>query len=135
MSQSPAVRRYVWRMGGTSLLYVVAVFFSLHVLYHGRVPLPAALGLASIPSVPVILMIVVVSLYLKEEKDDFQRELFIRAMLWGTGVTLAVTSFWSFVHLFAHFPSVDGFHVFVLFWLVDGLAALVLRLRHGVSDE
>jgi hypothetical protein len=80
-------------------------------------------------------LMIVVALYLKEEKDDFQRELFIRALLWGTGVTLALTSFWSFVHLFAHFPPVDGFHVFVLFWVVDGVAALVLRLRNGVSNE
>jgi hypothetical protein len=135
MAHSPVVRRYLLRMAGTSLLYIVAVFLSFHVLYHGRLPLPAALGLALIPSIPLILMIVVVALYLKEEKDDFQRELFIRALLWGTGVTLALTSFWSFVHLFAHFPPVDGFHVFVLFWVVDGVAALVLRLRNGVSNE
>ncbi len=135
MAYSSAVRRYLQRLAATSLLYIVTVFLSFHVLYHGRVPLPAALGLASIPSIPLVLMIVVVALYLKEEKDDFQRELFIRALLWGTGVTLAVTSFWSFVHLFAHFPPVDGFHVFVLFWIADGLAALVLRLRNGVSNE
>jgi hypothetical protein len=132
---SPAHRRCVQRLATTSVLYAAAVFLDFHVFYHGRIALPAALGLASIPSIPLALMIMSVALYLKEEKDEFQRDLFTRALLWGMGGTLALTSFWSFVHLFARFPPVDGFHVFVLFWVIDGIAAFFLRFRNQVPNE
>ena len=135
MAGSQASKRYLRRTVLATLVYLVAVFVTFHVLYHGRLPMPAALGLAAKPSVPIVALLVIIGLYLKEEKDDFQRELFIQALLWGSGSTLALTSFWSFVHLFAHFPPTDGFHVFVLFWLSTGLAAAILRRRYRSTDE
>jgi hypothetical protein len=133
--RSIAVKRYLRRLALAAGAYILAVFLTFHVLYHGRLPLLAAIGLAMIPSIPIIGMIVAVGLYLKEEKDEFQRELFIQTLLWGAGGTLALTSFWSFVHLFAHFPPVDGFHVFVIFWVIVGISGAVLNRKHRASDE
>ncbi|ADW68117.1 hypothetical protein [Granulicella tundricola] len=134
-NHSPAVARYLRRIAIASAAYVLTVFLTFHVFYHGRLPLPAAIGLATIPSIPIIAMIVIVALYLKEEKDEFQRELFIQSLLWGAGFTLALTSFWSFVHLFAHFPPVDGFHVFVIFWIIVGISDFFLRLKYRAGNE
>ncbi len=136
MARSQAARRYLLRVAIASGIYIISVAFTFHVLYHGRVSLPAAIGLAMIPSVPIVGVIVIVGLYLKEEKDEFQRELFIQSLLWGAGATLAVTSFWSFLHIFAHVPAVDGFHVFVLFWIFVGLSSYpVHRYYGGGSSE
>jgi len=99
----------------------------MHFLFHGKLPVPAAMGLAIIPSLPLVAIIAIVGLYLKEEKDEFQRELFIQSLLWGTAGTLAITSFWSFVQIFAHVPSVDGFRVFALFWILVGLSTGLLN--------
>ena len=135
MPTSPASRRYLGRLAIASVVYVISVYVTLHILHHGRAPLSTALGLAVIPSIPIVAIIIINGLYLKEEKDDFQRELFIQSLLWGAGVTLALSSFWSFVHLFAHFPPVDGFHVFIIFWLVVGISAAILRHKNGAADE
>ena len=135
MPTSPASSRYLRRLAIASVVYVLSVYLTVHFLHHGRAPLPAAIGLAIIPSLPILAIIVINGLYLKEEKDEFQRELFVQSLLWGAGGTLAITSFWSFVHLFAHFPPVDGFHVFVLFWLIVGISAAILRHKNGASDE
>lgn len=136
MAQSQAARRYLRRLAISAVLYMVSVFVTFHILYHGRLALPAAIGLAIIPSIPIVAMIAVVGLYLKEEKDEFQRDLVIQSLLWGAGGTLALTSFWSFVHIFAHrVPPVDGFHVFVLFWVLVGLSAIPLRRYYGGSGE
>ena len=134
MAKSKARGRYLRRLAIASLCYIVACFVTLHILYHGRVSLPAAIGLATVPSVPIVAMIVIVGLYLKEEKDEFQRDLVIQSLLWGAGGTLGVTSFWSFLHIFGRVPPVDGFHVFVLFWIFVGISAiptapLLRRLR------
>ena len=134
--RSPAAKRYLIRLLIAVTTYLIAVFVTMHIFHHGRLELPAAIGLATIPSLPIIAIIVIVGLYLKEEKDEFQRELFIQCLLWGTGATLAVTSFWSFLHLFAHVPAVDGFHVFILFWLFVGLSSVPLnRYYRGGGDE
>jgi xanthosine utilization system XapX-like protein len=134
-NRSPAARRYLRRTLIATAIYVVTVFLTFHVFHHGRVPLPAAFALATLPSIPLVAIIAIVGIYLKEEKDEFQRELFIQSLLWGAGATLAITSFWSFVHLFSHFPPVDGFHVFVLFWIFVGISAIPLRRYYGGSGD
>jgi len=129
--KSPAERRYIIRTFLAGLVYVLATFVTIHILYHGRTTLQAGLLLAAIPSIPLVAMIAIVALYLKEEKDEFQRELYIQALLWGMGGTLALTSFWSYLHLFSHVPDVDGFHVFVIFWLLMAFATIPLRRYYG----
>ena len=134
--RSPAVKRYLLRLLIAVTTYVIAVALTMHLLFHGKLPVLAAMGLALIPSLPLVAIIAIVGLYLKEEKDDFQRELFIQTLLWATAGTLAITSFWSFVHIFARVPPVDGFHVFVLFWTLVGLAGFPLHYYYcGGSDE
>jgi xanthosine utilization system XapX-like protein len=134
-NKSPAHRRYLIRVAIASAVYVLTVFLAMHVFHHGRLALPAAIGLSLFPSIPIVAIIAIVGLYLKEEKDEFQRELFIKSLLWGTGATLAVTSFWSFLHIFGHVPPVDGFHVFILFWLFVGLSGYPLHRYYGGSGE
>ena len=127
---SPAEKRYLIRLFLTAIVYILATFVTMHVLYHGRTGLYMGMLLAAIPSIPLVGMIGIVALYLKEEKDEFQRELYIQSLLWGMGGTLALTSFWSFLHLFTHVPPVDGFHVFVIFWILMGLSTIPIRLRY-----
>ena len=92
MSQSHARRRYLIRIAIASAIYVLTVFLAIHVLAHQHMSMPFAIALALFPSIPIVAIIAIVGLYLKEEKDDFQRELFIKSLLWATGATLAVTS-------------------------------------------
>ena len=135
MNKSPARRRYLYRVAIASVAYVITVFLAMHVFHHGHMEMLAAVALALFPSIPIVAVIAIVGLYLREEKDEFQRELFIQSLLWGTGATLAVTSFWSFLHIFARVPAVDGFHVFVMFWLFVGLSGYPLHRYYGGSGE
>jgi len=129
--KSPAEKRYVVRQLIAALVYLLATFVTIHILWHGRTRLTPAIILAGIPSIPLVAMIAIVALYLKEEKDEFQRELYIQSLLWGMGVTLALTSFWSYLHLFSHVPPVDGFHVFIIFWFAQGLSTVPIRRYYG----
>ena len=136
MPKSPATRRYLLRVAIASAVYVLTVFLAMHVFHHGRLPLAAAIGLALFPSIPIVAIIVIVGLYLKEEKDEFQRELYIKSLLWAAGTTLALTSFWSFLFIFGrHVPPVDGFHVLVIFWISAGLYGYALHRHYGGSGE
>jgi hypothetical protein len=83
---------------------------------------------AVVPALPILAAIVVVGRYLVEETDEYQRTLLVRAMLWATGATLAVTTIWGFLESFAHVrPAWAGFP-FMLFCIALGVAQVVGKL-------
>ena len=127
---NPAVRRYTFRMAISMLFYCVFLVAAVWTFprYH-PMGLPAY-GLALLPALPVVGILVVVGFYLGEEKDEFLRNLFIQAMVWGIGATLAVTTVWGFLELFVPVPHLQLYLIFPLFWAFVGIAAGLLRLRY-----
>jgi hypothetical protein len=62
-----------------------------------------------------------------EEQDEFQRMVVVRAMLWGIGLTLAITTVWGFIETFANAPHFPLYLVFPLFTSLFGLAQTPIR--------
>jgi hypothetical protein len=83
-----------------------------------------------LPAIPIIGIIVVVGLYVAEEKDEFQRNLAIQSMLWGLGAIMALTSVWGFLQIFTHIHPFQPFMTFPLFWCFVGIAAAALRWKY-----
>jgi hypothetical protein len=130
MQQNPATRRYLIRFVSTIAAYAVALLFADWCI-HRLHPTGALLyGLATLPAVPIIGVIVVVGLYLAEEKDEFQRNLLIQSMLWGLGAILSLTSVWGFLQLYAHVHPFQPYMTFPLFWCFQGIATAALRWRY-----
>ena len=72
-----------------TLLLLVAIQMTSHILSTPAHPLPRpamALQLASV--VPILLAVGVAGRYLSAEPDEFVRALVVRAMLWGFAVTM-----------------------------------------------
>jgi hypothetical protein len=135
-SKTPAKRRYQLRLLTASAIYAASLFASLYTLRHLNPSHAFTVVLAIIPSIPIIAMVAIVGFYLKEEKDEFQRDLMIQSLLWGTGCTLAVTSVWGFLEMFSNVPRLPQFYVFVIFWMFVGFADGAVRLRYrGGSNE
>ena len=143
---NPAKRRYVIRFLSTMGVYAIAVLAVVSYLVRSHptgprsVPPNLLYVLAVLPALPIVGSIVVVGLYLAEEKDEFQRRLIEWSLLWGMGGTLATTSVCGFLEMFArvHFTSHYGsplFWVFPLFWICTGMASIGLRVRYGSCNE
>ena len=133
---SPAVRRYNRRMLLASAAYLVTLLstaFSIKHLHPGHA---IAVVLAIIPAIPIAGIVAIVGFYLKEEKDEFQRELLIQALLWATAFTLVTTSTWGLLEIYAKVAPLTSFYVFILFWFFFGMAMIPLRLRYrtGAND-
>jgi hypothetical protein len=130
LQQNSATRRYLYRFVTTMAAYAMMLLFvdwTIH-RYH---PTGALLdGLAVLPAIPIIGIIVVAGLYLAEEKDEFQRNLLIQSMLWGLGGILSLTSVWGFLQLYAHIHPFQPFMTFPLFWCFQGIATAALRWRY-----
>jgi hypothetical protein len=130
LPNNPATRRYRRRFSAAMILYVVALFGAVLTFRHLRPGGLAALVIAVLPALPIIGVIVTAGLYLGEETDEFQRSLFIEAMMWALGGTLAFTTVWGFLENFLGIAHLQPYLVFPLFAFLAGVSRGVLRLRY-----
>lgn len=126
----PVMRRYRRRLAGAMLAYCVALLGSLALLHEGALTGPLLWIVAAAPAFPILGVLVVMGLYLKEEPDEFERAVHVEAMLWGLGVVLAVTTVWGFLSNASVVPAPPLFLVFPLFCFSWGISQPLIRRRY-----
>lgn len=130
LPKSAATRRYLYRFLATMMFYVLFLFGAVWAFPRFHPTGVLAYLLAILPALPIIGGIVVVGIYLAEEKDEFQRTLFIQAMIWGIGATLSLTTAWGFLEVFQLVPHFELYLVFPLFCTLTGFASGMLKARY-----
>jgi hypothetical protein len=93
------------------------------------------LGMAAIPTLTVVVFIGVLAHYLREETDEFHRELVVRCLLWGTAAVMLVMAFHGFLQLFGwsgKWPVAIDFGAFLVAMLA---AKLTYKVAHRVPVE
>jgi hypothetical protein len=122
---SPAVRRYnqgiAFTMGG----YLLATFGTTTFVHRHQPQGLSLYALSAIPSCCIFAMLAVVIVYLRDEKDEYQRLLTVRSLLAAAFAILAVGAYVDFLRSFGHLPALAPFTEFVVFWMVFGLAHAV----------
>jgi hypothetical protein len=127
---NPAQGRYVGRMFWAALFCVVLSAAAALGIRYGHVTGVAAYLLAVLPAAPIVLALLVTGAYLVEEKDEFQRNLYIQALLGGIALTLSLTTVWGNLEDFVHVPHLDLIWVYPLFWIFVLVAFPVVWLRY-----
>jgi hypothetical protein len=128
--KSPAARRLAIRVFGTMVLNILfAVIAALGIRFGHLRGIPGYL-IAVLPAIPIIGAIVAFGIFLDEEKDEFQRNLLVQALLGGTGGTLAATTVWGYLEAFMHAPHLQSIWIYPIFWLFVGLSIPVVLLRY-----
>ena len=127
---SPAMRRYMRRfwplMGGYVVLALLATrFLSAPDLLGGW-----RYGLAVLPALPLVGVIVAMGVYLVEETDEFLRSRMVEALLWALGAILVASTVWGFLEALAGAPQLPLQWLFPLFCAVMGVAELIGRWRY-----
>lgn len=135
VQKNPAVRRYLLRFFVAMGAYVAILVSVILYLVRFHPSGPVVYLLAALPALPIIGIIVVVALYLADEKDEFQRTMLERSLLWGIGATLATTSVWGFLEMYSKVQHISSFYVFPLFWAFVGISGVALRLQYRSGDE
>jgi hypothetical protein len=92
-------------------------------------------AVAALPSVPILGVLIAMGQYLRDETDEYQRNVLVRCLLIGTAVVLAVTAFFGFLRSFHWKGELPPFTEFVLFWLVMGGAQAYYRFADRVKDD
>ena len=130
LPNNAAARRYTRRFLLTMLVYAAVLVFD--VWYFTRFH-PAGAGaylLAVLPALPIVGVIVVVGLYLVEEKDEFQRTILVQSMLCSIGATLSITTVWGFLENFTGVHPLQPYVVFPMFWFFVGVATPFLKAKY-----
>jgi hypothetical protein len=130
LQSNPAIKRYLRRFAIAMSAYVALIFLVATCFHKFHPKGLIAYVLAVLPAVAIIGIIVTVGLYLAEEKDEFQRNLFVQAMLWGLGGVLAVTSVWGMLESFTHITHFQPTWTFSLFWCFVGVSTPFLMRRY-----
>jgi hypothetical protein len=123
---NPAQHRYLQRFLPAMATYIVVLLAVIYVF--DTAPPDGALkyALASLPALPLVAVIVILAMYLREETDEFVRMHQSLALLGGLGITLATTTVWGFLEFFADAPHLNAFLFFPGFCLAYGVATGVL---------
>jgi hypothetical protein len=111
---SAAVRRFSRRIWPAFLLYVVALIGAIRALESESVVGALRYAIGVLPALPLIGVISLVVQSMLSEDDEFQRVLWAEAMLWGTAITMAVTTVWGFLEV-AGAPHLSLVWVFPFF--------------------
>ena len=112
------------------LLYVALLVPTVIAFVRYRPAGPLAYGLAALPALPILGMLLVIGLYLAEEKDEFIRNMQIQSLLGGMAGTLALVSVWGFLENFAQVPRLQLILVYPIFWGFVGISTFVVWLRN-----
>jgi hypothetical protein len=133
--QSPATRRL--RKEG---LTVVAAYFVVFICSFCVDMKLHATGLslwalAVLPVIPMVGVIVVFGRYLRDERDEFKRDVVVRCLLWGTAGCVAVDLLSGFLRIYGwtgEFPPFTSFSVFFVFMIA---AKLSYRAKNRVPVD
>jgi len=132
--RNPAQRRYLLRFMPLMVGYALILIGVSAAQRHGHIA-GATLGLMSVlPAIPLVGVIVVMGLYLREERDEFIRNRLVMAMLGGTGLLLTATTVWGFLEnngVVGHPPTFLAFP----FWCgAMGITQCVMALRDRLTS-
>jgi len=124
---NPAKVRYEGRV--IKIFSFWGVFAAL-LVWKGRLTGILAYALAVLLSLPLVGLIVAFGLYLRDEQDEFLRNVQIQSMLWSIGATFTVTIFLGFLEFLGLTPHFNPNLIFILFMVLMGISGWLLKLRY-----
>jgi cytochrome bd-type quinol oxidase subunit 2 len=108
----PARARYWKRYYSAISVYVVALFSVSWIFRHHHLTGAAAFLLALLPALPIVGVVIIVALYMREETDEVEMAVLTQSMVWGIGLTLTLATLWGFLEAFGQVPHVNGYWAF-----------------------
>lgn len=124
-----AAKNYRRRFMVATVVYVALIVMNVAISKAFAPPQLVLGAMAVLTSLPIIGMIAVMGLYIREETDEFVRYRLVTAMLAAIGILLSVTSvlgFLQFEHILGEVPVFFAFPAWCMFF---GIVQAILCAR------
>jgi hypothetical protein len=92
-----AFQRRSMQLIGAMLGCSVALGVSFHSVERDHFSIATYYGIAALAAVPIIGTMIVIARYLAGEKDEYLRNLVVRAILWGLGMVMVADTFLGYI--------------------------------------
>ncbi len=124
-----AARNYRRRFTVVTVVYVALIVMNV-AISKAFAPPQLVLGImAVLTSLPIVGMIAVMGLYIREETDEFVRYRLVTAMLVAIGILLSLTSILGFLQIEHIIGAVPVFFAFPAWCMFFGIVQAVLCAR------
>jgi hypothetical protein len=133
--ESAAAKRYQRIVVVEMAAYVAIILGVTHYVRHDHPVGWVLYAVAALPSVPIVGVLIAMAQYLRDETDEYQRDVTVRCLLIATAAVLAVTAFFGFLRSFDWKGELPPFTEFILFWLVMGGSKAYYRFADRVKDD
>ena len=134
-SKTPAARRYLKRFVPTMMAYVVLVIATSLIVAKLHPAGAALVALSVLPALPILGILVVIGLYVREESDEYVRQRLVVAMLFGIGVVLAAATVLGFLQIYHAIGQIDVFWAFPVWCASWGLAQCAMAWRDRAGAD
>lgn len=134
LSRTLAARRYIKRFVPTMIAYVVLVLATSLIVAKLHPAGAALVALSILPALPILGILLVIGLYVREESDEYVRQRLVIAMLFGIGVVLAAATVLGFLQIYHAIGQIDVFWAFPLWCASWGLAQCAMAWRDRAGD-
>ena len=130
MVHTEAAKRYRRRTMICAFAYVAGLLLAITAYRQLHWTGPLAYAAALLPALPLSGMFVAMGFYLREETDEFQRQVVVESSLWATGGILVLCAGWGFMDMFGLVPHVEAWVLAPVWAVFHGVASLFIRRRY-----
>lgn len=130
-----AQRRYIVRLAGVMLVYLVSLMLAVRLHDAGHLSPAAATATALVPGACIAATFWVMGRFIVELEDEFIRLLMVRQSLIATAFALSIASIHGFLSNFELVARVDAYWWPVAWFFGLGIGAAANRIRYGTWGE
>ena len=102
----PAMRRYGDRLAAIMVVYFLTLMGSLALYERGLTEGPLGYLVALAPAAPLVAVFIIMGRLLREETDEFLRDVTRTAFIWSGALTLCEATVWGFLETFDKVPNI-----------------------------
>ena len=117
----PALRRYGNRLAAIMVVYFLVLMGAVSLYEQGLTAGSLGYVVALAPAAPLVGVFIIMGRLLREETDEFLREVTRTAFVWSGALTLCEATVWGFLETFGKVPHVWMWAVPVAFFAQLGL--------------
>ncbi len=130
-----AERRYR-RSGLMLMLSYFLTFFGVTFLVHYYHPTGFRLYFAALlPSLPIFGVLFIAGRYLREETDEYQRDTFVRSLLWGIAFVMGLEMFLGFLRTYGWTGTPPAFLSYYVFCISVLVAKFTYKFRNRIPTD